>query len=83
MLGGHSCTLDLRVRRNLQGSTFSCWDTGQFHPFHGSCWGWLQILLWDSCSACGILRAELCVELCRSAPAKRSCFFFFSLCSSK
>lgn len=76
MLGGHSCTLDLRVRRNPKGSTSSCWDTGHVHPFHGSCWGWLWILLWDSCSAFGILGAGLCVELCGSAPAKGSCFFF-------
>lgn len=82
MLGGHSCTLDLRVRRNPKGSTSSCWDTGHVHPFHGSCWGWLWILLWDSCSAFGILGAGLCVELWFSS-CQRELFLFFSLCSSK
>lgn len=76
MLGGHSCTLDLRVRSNPKGfilllghRTFPCIS-----------WQLLGLAaepLWDSSFACGILRVGLCVELCGSAPAKRSCFFNF------
>lgn len=81
MLGGHGCTLDLRVSSSPRGP----------HPPAGTQHIAIHLLaaaglaadpLWDSSSACGCWELG-CVWNSGSAPAKGSSFFFFSLCSSK
>lgn len=79
LLGGHGCTLDLRVRSSPRGIPSSCW-TQDIPSIPWQLLGLPAEPLWDSSSAWGMLAAGPCVELCGSAPCQRSCCFISLLC---